>query len=181
MLMYLWCTMDWWKNLVFFSPSLSHCTLDFCHQSISSCFFLSSNSSLSSSSSFIKSVVLIHDMKVFCRVSNRFSISFILWRMFPKTILFHHFRCSLKFLSHCWKLYMQVPCSISSFFHQEFECWWKLGWDSHDFSNRKGMSLGIAPTSRQSETGQWSEPIFGRILASMERSSISKASEMRKC
>ena len=123
---------------------------------------------------------MILEIKVFCKVSSLFSISCISWKMFPKVVLFQRFRCILKFLSRCWNLYMQVPCSISSWLHQEVVKRWNSGWECKNFSNLSGLSFGIDPASKKSEMVQWSKSALGRMLASMVGSSTSRASIMRK-
>jgi len=135
LLMYLWCNISLWKNLVFLSPSLSHWTLNFLRHRIF--FYGSSNSVCSSSSSFIKSVVLVPKMKVHCRASSLLSISFIRWSMFPKVVLFQSFICCLNFLRRCWNLYMQMPCSISAWAHQDFASHRKSGGRAKTSQNRK--------------------------------------------
>jgi hypothetical protein len=39
-------------------------------------------------------------------------------------------------------------------------------WDKQNISNLKGLSFGVAIMSIHSCTGQWSDPNFGRMLAS---------------
>jgi len=136
-----------WKNFVFFSPSLSHCTLDFFFHKISSCFLLSSSCSYSCSSSFINSIVLDLEMNIFWISPNLLSIVLILWSMLPKQFLFHCFSIFLKFLRRCWNLYMLEPWSISACFHQDLVSCWKSECDSQNFSKRKGLYLGGSPVS----------------------------------
>jgi len=79
-----------------------------------------------------------------------------------------------------WNLYIHEPCEISTFAHQVWESSEKSGWVSHNFSNWKGLYLGVAIVSIHNCTGQWSELDFGRMFASIEGPSSIKVSETRK-
>jgi hypothetical protein len=121
LLIYHRCTMERWNNLVFLSPSLSHCTLDFYLHSISSYFLRSSSFSCSFASSLAESTIHPCKMNTCCKSSRSFSISYFFWKMLPNTLLFQLFRCNLNFFRICWNLYMHVLWAISSCLHQDVE------------------------------------------------------------
>ena len=174
------CIMVLWQNFVLFSPSLSHCTLDFCLHSISSCFLLCSNCTCSFSSSFMRLAVRVPKIKGLCIAASLFSVSLILWNILPKLFLFQYFSSCLKFLSLCWNLYISVPWSTSAWAHQVFASCWKSGCVSQNFSNQNGLNLGVASISSWRVIGQWSETTLGRIRFSMQRYISINSSVTRK-
>lgn len=91
----LCCIISWWKNLVFFLPSLSQFMRDFCFHNISSCFHLSSGWLISNPTSLLLSSLppldIIYCCNLFILSSNRccsLNIS-------PNSSLFHFLIFSL--------------------------------------------------------------------------------------
>ena len=139
----LWSMVDLWKNLVFLSPSLFHCTLDFCLQKISSYWHLLSHSCWSESDCIFFSPVKPFVTRIWLIYCSFLSTSPLDLNIFPNSLWFH----SLSFLLMCLSLWCRrnifVPwVGISSAHHFPMLVM-KSGCVSQTFSNLKGLFLGV--------------------------------------
>jgi hypothetical protein len=55
----------------------------------------------------------------------------------------------------------------------------KSRWVSQNFSKQKGLNLGVLVCQSRVALGQWSEPDFGRMFASIKGPSNINVSDMR--
>jgi len=143
-LWFLWEIVDMWKNLVFLSPSWSHCNMDFCLHIFSSWMHLSSHSCWRWCSSFFFSSLYPSSMRDFWRSLIFLSNSFLAWTIFLKTYLFHCLIWPLTCFSLDCSLYIFYRCTWVSSFHQFLMFSRKEGWFNQNPSNLKGRFLGVS-------------------------------------
>ena len=108
---------NWWKNLMFLSPYLSHLNLDFWGQKISFDIPLSYILLHMDSSSF-KSLV-VHPSFIPCLWICSFldSKNFLSTKIFPKSSLFCFLIFSFRPFSFCWNLYILWPSPLLNSAH----------------------------------------------------------------
>ena len=177
------CILLWivvlWKNLVIFSPSFNHLILDFCFQSISSCFLLYS-SCVRRSCSWFTSVLVLPPSIIFCWSSTILCSSiFWPWKMLLKVEWFHFLIFFLRFFSQCLNWNIIDPSGGVKFSQAKLTIFLKSGCERQKVSNWKGFMIESLGIIQWSKMGQWSEPNRGRIEAMMSPPKCMELSEIR--
>jgi len=138
----LFTNVDLWKNLVFHSPSFSHCTLDFCLQNIPSYLQKFSHSCWSLLAFSFLTFSKPTEIRTWFSPCNLFSTDFFPSKILPYSFLFQYFSLHLICFNLLWRRNILVPWMCKSSNHQPKMLLMKSGWESHIFKSERSIAGG---------------------------------------
>lgn len=138
----------------------------FCLHSISFCWNISFHFNMRTCSMLMESWVM-SPLSHFVWICAIFSSSACFpLKIFPKTSWFEDLSQALRCFNLAWNRYILVPLVSSGSCHQCLILEVNSGWLKQNFSNLKGLFLGVPRMAASRVMGQWSEPPQGIMLDS---------------